>query len=457
MRTGTPLLLPHRLPFLLLLLLVVAFAGSVGVAAAAGPQTASAGSLLRSDPSSPLTDEERRRAVTTVIEHHSFSPPLLEDYYGEGELPHWTLGGTTVVTDSFVRLTTELGSTVGHLWNDEPLMMPSFEIIIGFRVHSPRGTGADGFALWLTTERSNVVGPLFGHNNVFTGIGLLFDSYDNDLKRDNPMVGLIKNSALNSRRFTPLKDFFGEMEGSCVFDYRNTAQSTLATARLTYQRGTVHVYLSRSNEEAETLCFTARGIELDLDRKKYFIGLTAETGGVSDTHDVVFLHTQPLDGDHYDFKAYEERKLAERQEEEARQREREEMNLRNNAQGDAAATDEEAQRKAEIERLERLKREVEEAAKRVEGNKPPQGPASQQQQSPPPPANNNNNNNNNEEDQYTEEEEEEQTQAPKKRRRRRRTTTTTEAPDDDDEYDDEYEEEEETPKPRRRARTAKRR
>lgn len=31
-----------------------------------------------------MTEKERQRVVHSVIEHHSFTPPLLQSYYGDG-------------------------------------------------------------------------------------------------------------------------------------------------------------------------------------------------------------------------------------------------------------------------------------------------------------------------------------------------------------------------------------
>ena len=39
--------------------------------------------------------------------------------------------------------------------------------------------GADGMALWFTAQPSTL-GPVFGANDYWTGMGLFFDSFDND-------------------------------------------------------------------------------------------------------------------------------------------------------------------------------------------------------------------------------------------------------------------------------------
>jgi hypothetical protein len=59
--------------------------------------------------------------------------------------------------------------------------------------------GGDGFAFWLLhnemdpSKGTALNGPLFGLRSDFHGIGVAFDSYDNDGSRDNPSVFVLKN------------------------------------------------------------------------------------------------------------------------------------------------------------------------------------------------------------------------------------------------------------------------
>ncbi|KPA76499.1 putative mitochondrial lectin [Leptomonas pyrrhocoris] len=244
------------------------------------------------------TPPQQKRAVTTVINHHSFSPPLLRRYYGDGEIPHWMMSGTTVVTDNYVRLTGDLQSQTGHLWNTDPLDMDAFEIVFGFRVSRViGGLGADGFALWVAQiPRFN--GNIFGRAANFNGFGLLFDSYDNDNRRDNPMVSLVTNDGSATRRFTPATDFMGETLANCVFDFRNIMAPNMATARLRYNKGTLSLHLSRNSEVDEQHCFTVSNLEMPAG--KSYLAFSGQTGDVSEVHDIIFVHLSPLDNVVYD-------------------------------------------------------------------------------------------------------------------------------------------------------------
>lgn len=248
-----------------------------------------------------LTQAQSNHAVAQAIGHHSFTPPLLRSYYGDGELPHWQLTGATVITDNYVRLTPDESSRVGQMWNVEPLDMEAFEITIGFRVHRTIAGGmADGFALWIVSDPPRTDGPLFGHPMKFTGAGIMFDTYDNDRRKDNPMVSLLYNKEGDvSRVYHPEKDFMSENKGACVFDYRAINRPRFASARIRYDKDTMQVFVSSDREDAEKLCFTAANVHLDVGRNKHFLGLTAQTGGVFANHDLIFIHVTPLEG--YDY------------------------------------------------------------------------------------------------------------------------------------------------------------
>jgi mannose-binding lectin 2 len=51
-----------------------------------------------------------------------------------------------------------------------------------FKVHgSAAKIHGDGFAFWYTTE-SKKIGPVFGNEEFFTGLGIFFDTYPNARK-----------------------------------------------------------------------------------------------------------------------------------------------------------------------------------------------------------------------------------------------------------------------------------
>jgi mannose-binding lectin 1 len=260
--------------------------------------------LLAISVAATVTKDIHSRAKVKIIEHHSMHPPHLRDYWGEG-IPFWSFQGSTVVTDDYIRLTPDRQSQVGMVWNTEPLDLPAWEIHLGFRVHSKSGYGADGMALWIVDDIPTSDGPLFGHPKDFVGVGIVFDSYDNDRYRDNPAVHIIVNPKGEKREFNAQQDFRGQSAANCYYDFRNVAKPHHVIARIRYDGNTVQVFLTKTDEKEEVLCGSVSGVTLSEEPSSYFIGMTAETGGISDSHDIHYLHVTPLEGYHYDHDVFE--------------------------------------------------------------------------------------------------------------------------------------------------------
>jgi mannose-binding lectin 2 len=81
----------------------------------------------------------------------SFRPPFA--WSSTGPVPNWDFGGSTVVTDGYIRITPDRQSRRGWLWNRNPAQMKAWEIEVEFKVHGQgRHTYGDGFAIWYTKE-----------------------------------------------------------------------------------------------------------------------------------------------------------------------------------------------------------------------------------------------------------------------------------------------------------------
>jgi hypothetical protein len=111
--------------------------------------------------------------------------------YG-GSVPFWQQGGTTTLNDEYIHLTSTTASSTGSFWNSEPNLADDWEVEIGFKASGARYLGGDGFAFWYTAKR-NTVGTTFGNDQAFVGLGILFDSYDNDNRRDNPTISAFRS------------------------------------------------------------------------------------------------------------------------------------------------------------------------------------------------------------------------------------------------------------------------
>ena len=66
---------------------------------------------------------------------------------------HWDLTGNTLVTDKFIRLTSDAQSKAGGLWNNIPIVDPDWEIHVQFKVHGQsKGFFGDGMVIWYVKE-----------------------------------------------------------------------------------------------------------------------------------------------------------------------------------------------------------------------------------------------------------------------------------------------------------------
>lgn len=62
-------------------------------------------------------------------------------------------------------------------------------------------------------------GPVFGSSDVWNGIGIILDSFDNDVLKDNPKIQLVVNDG--TRQYDHQLDGKIDELASCIKDYRN--------------------------------------------------------------------------------------------------------------------------------------------------------------------------------------------------------------------------------------------
>lgn len=48
-------------------------------------------------------------------------------------------------------------------------------------------------AFWYTTQRGEYTGEVFGSSDRWNGLGIIFDSFDNDNKHNNPYIMAVLN------------------------------------------------------------------------------------------------------------------------------------------------------------------------------------------------------------------------------------------------------------------------
>ncbi|XP_060808757.1 protein ERGIC-53 [Amyelois transitella] len=219
---------------------------------------------------------------------YSFKPPYLAQK--DGSVPFWEYGGNAIASGESVRLAPSLRSQKGAIWTKQPINFDWWEVDIMFKVTGRGRIGADGLAFWYTSQRGDYTGEVFGSSDRWNGLGVIFDSFDNDNKHNNPYIMAVVNDG--TKAFDHKSDGSQQLLSGCLRDFRNKPFPT--RARIEYYLNTLTVYFHAgmtTNEADYELCFRAENVVLP--RGGYF-GLSAATGGLADDHDVVHLLTTSL-------------------------------------------------------------------------------------------------------------------------------------------------------------------
>ncbi|OQR77281.1 VIP36 protein-like [Tropilaelaps mercedesae] len=218
---------------------------------------------------------------------------LVKPYQGSGmNMPNWDFTGTTMVSSNYIRLTRDVQSQQGSIWNKVPVRMYNWEVQIQFKVH---GTGkdlfGDGFAIWYTKDALQP-GPVFGSRDHFQGLGVFLDTYANQNGHHNHAHPYI-SAMINNGSLTYDHDRDGthtELAG-CEAKFRNSDYDTSISIR--YEHDTLVVSTDIMGKKEWNECFRVTGVRLPT---KYHFGVSAATGDLSDHHDIIGIKVFELDG-----------------------------------------------------------------------------------------------------------------------------------------------------------------
>lgn len=194
-----------------------------------------------------------------------------------------------VGVDHSIRLTPDMKNKVGWVWSKQPLNSPNWvveaDILVG---RSDLTVQADGVAIWAVQKGTHIIGRAFGSEEVFHGVGIILDTYRNDKTSTNrlPTLGVYYNDG--TKRYRIDNDGLDLLVASCFpkpFAFGDTF-----TVRVTYIRE--HgITLDIRNQ------VNGRWQECALDVKvpdlpsTLSLGISAMTGGASESNDIVALRT----------------------------------------------------------------------------------------------------------------------------------------------------------------------
>uniref|UniRef100_A0A914ZL46 L-type lectin-like domain-containing protein n=1 Tax=Parascaris univalens TaxID=6257 RepID=A0A914ZL46_PARUN len=213
---------------------------------------------------------------------------LVKPYQGTGmDIPYWDITGSTMVSGQYIRLTPDLQSRQGGLWNTMPVWSRDWELLVNFKVHGTTGDlFGDGFAIWYVQERSQA-GNVFGSKDFFRGLAIFLDTYSNHNgphSHGHPYISAMVNNG--SLHYDHDKDgthtqLGGEHVG-CEAKFRNKEHETQILVR--YVGDTLSVFTDISGAGVWKECMSVNGVRLPTG---YYFGMSAATGDLTDNHDIV--------------------------------------------------------------------------------------------------------------------------------------------------------------------------
>lgn len=232
-----------------------------------------------------LQEDPNIKAIS--LRTHSLEPPYLDS---DMQSRWWDFGGDTIIrTDKYVRLASDKPSRDGWIFSRVPLTATNWEIEFEFKVSGQGNLYGDGFAMWLTKQRAQP-GNVFGHTDKFEGLGLFFDTY----KNNRPGTVFPYIMAMNGDGQTAYdKDNDGkanEVAGCSARGIRNAQVPTIA--KLTYfQDQSLKLELQYKTEGEWTQCFDIPNFKIP---PVAYLGFSAETGELSDNHDIISVKSHNL-------------------------------------------------------------------------------------------------------------------------------------------------------------------
>lgn len=222
----------------------------------------------------------------------SFKPPYLAQK--DGSVPFFEYTGNAIASEESVRITPSLRSQKGMIWSKEQTNFDWWEVDLTFRVTGRGRIGADGLAFWYTAakgvEPPAGVTHVYGSSDQWIGLGIFFDSFDNDNKHNNPYIMGMTNDG--TKKFDHQNDGSTQQLAGCLRDFRN--KPFPVRAKIEYFKNTLtllfHNGMSNNDKDFE-MCIRAENVILP---KNGYFGVSAATGGLADDHDVLKLVTHSL-------------------------------------------------------------------------------------------------------------------------------------------------------------------
>lgn len=221
---------------------------------------------------------------TIQLRTHSIFPPYIDQ---DLQNRWWDFGADAYInTNKHIRLVRARPSQMGWLWSRMPLTASNFIIEVEFKItgESTHLYG-DGMAIWLTKDRAEP-GPVFGSKDNFEGLGIFLDTYANS-RHPYGFPRVIAMLGDGQTPYDQAHDGEANSLGSCSANFRRT--NVITKLKITYVKDTyLDVKVHYRAWDSWSDCFRITGISLP---SAPYIGISAMTGEVFDSHDVISVTT----------------------------------------------------------------------------------------------------------------------------------------------------------------------
>ncbi|KAJ1181581.1 hypothetical protein NDU88_006786 [Pleurodeles waltl] len=217
----------------------------------------------------------------------SFKGPHLS--LPNGDVPFWDYYGDAIPGTEEVRLVPSLRSKSGSIWTKYNASFEHWEVQISFRITGRGRSGADGLAVWYTRQRGET-GSVYGASDLWDGVGIFFDTFDNDDRKNNPIILVVGNNG--KLVYDHPNDGASQVLGACVRNFRNTPHPF--RARITYYKKTLSIAINTGLSSSDEFYETCTEIKDMVVPSLGFFGVSAATGALADDHDVLSFLTFSL-------------------------------------------------------------------------------------------------------------------------------------------------------------------
>ncbi|KAJ1973889.1 hypothetical protein H4R34_004924 [Dimargaris verticillata] len=228
--------------------------------------------------------------VTNTTRRHDYKFGFRRPYKLGDVIPDWDVFVDARVprVPDFVRLSTSEVNSEGAIWSNRKNPHQYWEAVFSFHIQGHGAVGSDGLAFWYTQDRGHA-GPLYGNEDPFKGLGIIFHTYDETEKKSSPYIMAFTNDG--HVKLHDAENINDHMKGSCLRDVRGTLHDVFA--KVTYHKRTLSLNIDTSGQGHEYKpCFVAHDVDLP---SGYYFGVSAASGHLPDTHDVKTFDLYQLD------------------------------------------------------------------------------------------------------------------------------------------------------------------